>query len=44
VVIMITAHVVNGPGPEEDNVAARLEQHYVSPLDAIAMIAGGAPL
>jgi type II secretory pathway component GspD/PulD (secretin) len=42
VVIMITAHVVNGPGPEDDNVTARLERQYVSPLDAIATSARGA--
>jgi type II secretory pathway component GspD/PulD (secretin) len=41
VVILITAHVVNGVPAKGDDLAARLEQHYVSPLDAVATPAKG---
>lgn len=36
VVILITANIANPSRVERDDLAARLEQQYVSPLDAIA--------
>jgi len=43
VIILITAHVVDGPRMIGDDLAARLEQHYVSPLDGIAAPTPGVP-
>lgn len=42
VVILITAHVVESQRPEGEELAARLEQKYVSPMDAVTAVAKGA--
>jgi type IV pilus assembly protein PilQ len=42
VVILITAHLVNQNQPSATEVAPRLEQRYISPLDAITVPVQGA--
>jgi type II secretory pathway component GspD/PulD (secretin) len=42
VVILITAHLVDQNQPSATEVAPRLEQRYVSPLDAITVPVQGA--
>jgi type II secretory pathway component GspD/PulD (secretin) len=41
VVILITAHVQDSQRPRPEDLAPRLEQQYVSPMDAIALSAKG---
>lgn len=41
VVILITTYLVNERSAEADDVSMRLEQRYVSPLDAISLQTGG---